>query len=188
MKVLEVALGESTSKKWQKPIKALGQTYLQDRFGFTQSSLDVMLSILNISTSKYEELATVMHQMYRALKETIQAKDLVQPLFVRHIEAAFKLTRPTKKKTIMPKAFAWLEVLIKEAPPDYFRLTLENKVLPVNLIRYIFHTCMQLISGIMQDTKDKQLYEDDSIRVRAVSIATHIFEHASFLGVVAREN
>jgi len=61
LKVLEVALGESTSKKWQKPIKALGQTYLQDRIGFTQSSLDVMLSILNISTSKYEELATVMH-------------------------------------------------------------------------------------------------------------------------------
>jgi hypothetical protein len=179
MKVLELALSESTSKKWQKPIKALGLTYLQDPVAFTQTSLDVMLSILNISTSKYEELATVMHQMYRALKETIPAKDLVQPLFVRHIEAAFKLTRPTKKKTIMPKAFAWLEVLIKEAPPEYFRLALENKLRPENLIRYIFHTCMQLISGIMEDAKDKQLYEDDSIRVRAVSIASHIFERAN---------
>jgi hypothetical protein len=177
--VLELALSETTSKKWQKSIKILGQTYLIDAVGFTQASLDVMLSILNISTSKYEELATVMHQMYRALKETIQAKDLVQPLFVRHIEAAFKLTRPTKKKTIMPKAFAWLEVLIKEAPPEYFKLALENKVQPVNLIRYIFHTCMQLISGIMEDNKDKQLYEDDSIRVRAVSIASHIFERAN---------
>jgi hypothetical protein len=31
----------------------------------------------------------------------------------------------------------------------------------------------------MEDAKDKQLYEDDSIRVRAVSIATHIFERAN---------
>lgn len=182
--MLEVALGESTSKKWQKVTKALGQTYMQDKAAFTQASLDVMLSILNISTSKYEELAAVMHQMYRALKDSIQAKDLVQPLFVRHIEAAFKLTRPTKKKTIMPKAFAWLEVLIKEAPSEYFKQALENKVMPVKLIRYIFHTCMQLISGILEDTKDKQLYEDESIRVRAVSIASQIYERANFLGMV----
>ncbi len=40
----------------------------------------------------------------------------------------------------------------------------------------------------MEDSKDKQLYEDDSIRVRAVSVATHIFEHANSLGFVTREN
>jgi len=65
---------------------------------------------------------SVMLQMYSALKDEIKVEKELMIIFLQHIEAAFKLTRPAKKKTVMPKAFNWLEVLIKEAPPAFYKL------------------------------------------------------------------
>ncbi len=44
---------------------------------------------------------------------------------------------------------------------------------------------MQLMSGILEsDAKDRQIYEDENIRVRCVNIASIIYKYADQLKVV----
>lgn len=60
-----------------------------------------MIRILNMPQPKmYEELSIIMYQLYEVLQEESRDGKTfdLNPIFLMHIEAAFKLTRSFKKK------------------------------------------------------------------------------------------
>ena len=63
---------------------------------------------------------------------TPKEKGMLLKIFEVHIDAAFKLTRPLKKKNVIGKAFLWLEILIREAPIEFYQNVFAGRLLTAN--------------------------------------------------------
>ena len=95
----------------------------------------------------------------------------MDPLFTRHLEWAYKLTR-SKKKGVFLKAFHWMEALIQAAPRDFFGLSFK----PANdlTLRQLYVTCLHLMIG-PHGSESPLLYQEKQIRLSAIKIATRIY-------------
>lgn len=76
--------------------------------------------------------------MYEALasgSRNDKAYNVSDPLFITHVDAAYKLVLSFKKKHIIPRAYTWLESLITLAPVGFFKSQFEEISKPINLVK-----------------------------------------------------
>jgi hypothetical protein len=100
-----------------------------------------MLQIINVSSKPfYEEMSRVFYQMYEVLIKEMRHSVGTDTLISRHLEAAFKLSRPQKKKGLVLKGLKWMEaLLLHSANKDYYTRSFEKSL----LLRYIYATVLQ---------------------------------------------
>ncbi len=147
--MLTQVLSDHSKKKWVKETEEIKTLYRKNKEAFTDVSLELMLKILQVPNPKQlDELLTVFLQLYQVLASVAHSSGftVAEPLFSKHIESAYKLTRFNKKKTVAVKSFQWLEALISAAPVAYFKSSLESDR-PSSVLRQLYITSLHVMIG-----------------------------------------
>lgn len=94
-KLFRHIIEEPQKKKWEQHISKFATLYRHNQNEFTFESINEILKIFTIQGKVYDELSSLFFEMYDHLVSNSKLeKDFIlsHPLYLTHVEAAFKLT------------------------------------------------------------------------------------------------